>query len=418
MKTWDRIFRSSWNPWRDLGGLPRESWILAAASLINRAGTMVLPFLMLYLTRELGFTPPQAGLMLGIYGVTALLCAPLNGFLADRFGVLRVMKLSLVSSGFSLWLIPIAKTKWQVLVAVVVLAITSEAFRPANLAMVSDLAGPQLRKQGFALNRLSVNLGMSIGPALGGFLADVSFRSLFWVDGATSLAAGAVLWMTPFRTPVAEPHPHPGHAPVASRLVFHDRRLLYFLFAMLPILIVFFQHTGTMPLYMVQELGMSAAIFGLMFTINTLLIVLLEVRINSATAHWSHRRALALGAFLIGTGFGALALARDIPAVIATVVIWTAGEMIFLPTASAFVSEIAPRGRQGEYMGYYTMSFGLAYAIGPWLGSVVMQRYGSQTLWLGCFAFGLVSALLLMRMALVLVYDARHSNGAALARLD
>jgi MFS family permease len=97
-------------------------------------------------------------------------------------------------------------------------------------------------------------------------------------------------------------------------------------------------------------------------------------------------------------------------------VVWTAGEMIFLPTAAAFVSEIAPRARQGEYMGYYTMCFGLAYAVGPWLGSVVMQRYGSPTLWLGCAAFGLISALLLIRVPLV--YDARHSNGAALAQLD
>src|SRR5260370_5202313 len=102
--------------------------------------------------------------MLGIYGVTALLCAPLNGFLADRFGALRVMKLSLVSSGFGLWLIPIAKTKWQVAVAVVLLAIPSEAFRPANLAMVGDLAGPPLRQQGVVLNLFSFNLGISHRP--------------------------------------------------------------------------------------------------------------------------------------------------------------------------------------------------------------------------------------------------------------
>src|SRR5713226_7659929 len=142
MTSFARLARSPFNPWRELGGLPRESWILAAASLINRAGTMVLPFLMLYLTHELGFTPPQAGLMIGIYGLTALLSAPLNGFLSDWFGALRVMKLSLLSSGLSLWLIPLAKTKWQVLVAVILLALTTEAFRPANLAMVGDLAGP------------------------------------------------------------------------------------------------------------------------------------------------------------------------------------------------------------------------------------------------------------------------------------
>jgi MFS family permease len=176
------------------------------------------------------------------------------------------------------------------------------------------------------------------------------------------------------------------------------RPFLYFLLALLPTVMVFFQHQGTMPLYMVNELGLSEAAYGFMFTINTLIIVLFEVRLNGAMAHWPHQRALALGALLCGAGFGALALARDLWTVAATVVIWTIGEMILLPVSAAYVTEIAPPERRGLYMGYYTMSFGLAFAIGPAAGAAVMQRYGSATLWAGTLLFGALSAALLARV--------------------
>jgi MFS family permease len=244
---------------------------------------------------------------------------------------------------------------------------------------------------------LSVNLGFSVGPALGGFLATYSFKSLFWVDGATSIAAGVVL-LARFRDSARKEQPTATHLQLPSLALF-DPRLLYFLLALLPVLVTFFQHQGAMSLYMVRELHLSEAAYGLMFTINTLIIVLAEVRTNAAMAHWPHRRALALGAMLLGVGFGGLAFAHSVSAIIVTVVIWTAGEIVFLPTLSAYVSELAPRGRAGEYMGYYLMAFGIAFAVAPWLGTEVMERFGSKTLWLASLAFGLISACLLLRIA-------------------
>jgi MFS family permease len=296
-------------------------------------------------------------------------------------------------------LLPLAKTLPQVLAGVTLLALTSEAFRPANLSLVGELAGPKLRKQGFALNRLSVNLGFSVGPALGGFLATYSFKSLFWVDGATSIAAGLVL-LTRFRDSPHSAHQEPqtvSHLQLPSLALF-DPRLLYFVLALLPVMVTFFQHQGSMSLYMVHELRLSEAAYGLMFTINTLIIVLAEVRTNSAMAHWPHGRALGLGSLLLGIGFGALAFAHSISSIIVTVVIWTAGEIVFLPTLSAYVAGLAPRGRAGEYMGYYLMAWGIAFALAPLLGTAVMQRFGSQTLWLASLAFGLISAVLLLRI--------------------
>ena len=382
------------NPWSDLAGLPRDSWLLALATLVNRAGTMVIPFLALHFTRNLGFSAGQAGLALAAYGVVSLLTSPFAGRLSDRVGSQRILTLSLFLGGLGFWALPLLRTLPQVLAGMVVLSAVTEAMRPATLALVSDLAPPELRRQAFALNRLAINLGMSVGPALGGFLAARSFATVFWVDGATSIAASLVLLVFPLRVGSVESH---AAAPPSLGAI-ADRRLRYVILCLLPVILVFFQHEGPMPVWMVEDLGMPTQNFGLLFTINTLLIVFLEVRLNGLTAHWSPARALATGSALCTVGFGALAFLTTYWGVVATVVVWTFGEMILFPATAAYVSELAPPTRRGEYMGFYSMTFGIGFTLGPWAGLSVLEAAGARTLWLACLAVGTVSTLLLGRI--------------------
>ena len=185
------------NPWRGVAGLPREVWALAATTFVNRVGTMVIPFLVLYLTGSLGFSTAFAGAVVGIFGATSIVAAPISGRLADRYGATRVMTVSLVLSAAVLAFYPLVRGVAPIVAATVLFAAVSEAYRPASLSAVSLAAGPEQRKAAFALNRLAINLGMSVGPALGGFLAAWSYNALFWVDGASSLAAAAVLAWVP-----------------------------------------------------------------------------------------------------------------------------------------------------------------------------------------------------------------------------
>lgn len=387
--------------WRDLRGMPRGVWVLFATTLVNRAGTMVLPFLVLYLTRDLGFKAGQAGAVLTVYGAGALVSAALSGRLSDVLGPMHVIRDSLFLTSAILLLFPFARSHSAVVAMTLALSLAAEAFRPASMAVVADLVKPAQRKPAFALTRLAINLGMSIGPALGGFLATVSFRSLFLVNGTCSLAAGVLLLFAMRRAPA-----HRGHAEsepggpleLPSKRAWADSRLLFFLSAIFPVAIVFFQHMSSMPLYLVRDLHLSELDYGLFFTINTILIVLLEVPINSATAHWSHRRTLALGAFLSGAGFGALAFAWDFRSVAATVVIWTFGEMFLFPSLAAYVTDIAPRARSGEYMGLTQMAMSLAFAVGPWAGTAMLEKFGGRTLWLACFALGLAGTSMLLRL--------------------
>jgi len=382
------------NPWSDLAGLPRDSWLLALATLVNRAGTMVIPFLALHFTRNLGFSAAEAGLALGVYGIVSLLTSPFAGRLADRIGAQRILTLSLFLGGLGFWGLPLLRTLPQMLAGMVVLSVVSEAMRPATLALVSDLSPPEQRRQAFALNRLAINLGMSVGPALGGLLAAHSFQMLFWVDGATSIAAAVVLLLFPLRVHSVETHA--GAPPSLGAIA--DRRLRYVILALLPVLLVFFQHDGVLPVWMVEQLGLSTGNFGLLFTLNTLLIVFLEVRLNAMTTHWSPARALSVGSALCTVGFGALVFLSSYWGIVATVVIWTFGEMILFPSTAAYVAELAPPSRRGEYMGFYSMSFGVGFTAGPWAGLTLLGAAGARAVWLSCLAVGTVSTLLLARI--------------------
>jgi MFS family permease len=366
---------------------------------------MALPFLVLYLSRSLNFSPSRAGIALAVYGGVALVVGPVAGLLSDRWGPLRLMEGSLLSSGLVLLLFPLAHSWPAVLIMTILFAITGESFRPANLSLISDLGPLELRKPAFALSRWAVNLGMSVGPALGGLLAQKSFSLLFIVDGVTTLSAAAILIFSPFHSSVKNfimakkedrskvEFEEKKRWPLAT--LFIDSDLRFLLLAILPVSIVFFQHESSMPLHLVRNLNFSESSYGLLFTINTLLIIVLEIPLNSATSHWSLKRTLSLGALLFGIGFGALTVAQTYFQVAITVVIWTFGEMILFPGMSTYISEIAPDGKSGEYMGLYLMSFSLAFMVAPWIGTLVLERLGATSLWSGALMLGLLSAIAL-----------------------
>ena len=380
----------------DLRALPRAVWVQCTATLVNRSGTMVLPFLLLYLTRDLGLPPSSAGAIVALYGATALVTAPFAGRLCDRLGTLRMMTVSLLLSGLILLAFPVARTPLAVALATVLWAVASEIFRPASLAAIASAVGPEQRKTAFAVNRLAINLGMSLGPALGGFLAMWSYGALFVVDGVTSLAAAAILAKAgrPERAHTSEAHEA---AKLETPPAHRDRRLLLLLLGVLPVAVVFFQHVAAMALFLVRDLGFSEASYGLLATLNTLLVVAFEVPLNSAMARWPAGKTLALGSVLPGAGFGLLAFAHAPGMVVVSVVVWTFGEIVLFPGLNAAVAALAPEARRGEYMGLYMMAFNLAFAIGPWAGTAILEAWGGPTLWTGTFLAGLVSAILLWR---------------------
>jgi len=360
---------------------------------------MVLPFIALYANQILNASKGDSGLVLAAYGIGAFVTAPFAGKLSDKIGTMKTMKISLFCTGSFLFLYSFITNFFLFLALTFVWAILSEAFRPASMSFISSEISPDRRKTAFALNRLAINLGMSVGPVIGGILSTINFHLLFYVDGLTSLAAGAFLILFPWEKHEAtEPEVSDQTISNEKVTVFKDKRLLYFLLALIPVEIVFFQHIGALPLFIVSDLGYTNAVFGFLTAVNTVLIIFIEVPLNDSMRNWDDKKSLALGALLSGVGFGLMAFTDTIPPIVLLIVVWTFGEMIFFPSSGEYVAKIAPPKQLGEYMGYFQMSFSFAFMVGPWLGTFALEHFGSFYLWLGCLAFGLISTLLMLRL--------------------
>lgn len=383
------------NPWKGLKDLPHDMWALFFTSLINRSGTMVIPFLALYLTKKIGVTPTEAGTALLVYGAAAFIAAPLTGKLSDKIGSIKIMQFSLYGSGLLFFIYSFISDYKLILAATFVLAAVNEAFRPANLSLITEIVTPPQRRMAFALNRLAINAGMSIGPVIGGFLTLIDYHYLFYANAFASIAAGvyfnSVRWssLSPAEADIVK------EKPKIKFGILNDKHFLFFLFAIIPANLVFFQHLGALPLYIVNDLNYSTAAFGLFGSINTVLIIIAEVPLNNMMSNTPYRKSLMIGASLAGLGFGGFAIAGSTLSLIIAIIIFTFGEMIFFPTTAAYTSEITPPERRGEYMGYYQMTFSFAFSAGPWLGTVVYENFGSAFLWNSALFFGMITAVLM-----------------------
>jgi len=385
------------NPWRGVGSLPPAVWLVFATTLVNRAGTMVVPFMVLYVTRYLGVRPALGGLALTVYGVGGLVSGPIAGQLCDRFGSFAVLRGSLLVSGLILLIFPVAKHFETFLAITLVWSLVAESVRPASLAALTTSVRPEHRKAAVAVFRLAINLGMSVGPAVGGFLAAASFPLLFVVDGASALAAGLVLTvLLAWRPPPLVESSSRDEAPSEDRRrvgVLRDRRAVVFLTGFFLMAVVFYQHEGAMPLFLVRDLHYRESFYGLLFALNTVLIIIAEVPLNLAMAGWSSRWTLVLGATLYAVGFGSMAVLHNVPGLLGAAVVWTFGEMIALPTSGAYIADAAPPGRAGEYAGVYASMFSLAILVGPWAGTIALEQFGGTALWCGVLVVGLLSAV-------------------------
>lgn len=386
-------------PWRGLRGLPPSVWLVSAVSLVNRMGMMALPFLALYITQELGMPPSRAGQVLAAFGVGGLMAAPLGGWLSDRIGAVRVMILAFTGSAFFLVAFPLVTTYAMLLAMTVAWALISEMARPATLVALTEGLAPAQRKPAIALNRLAVNLGMGIGPAVGGLLATMSFAVLFWVDATTAFLAGAVLVLFARRMGVYDTTSAPDGAPTGSTLqAVRDPLMAGLLLGVLLTFLAFEQHRSTLPLFLTDTLGYAPSFYGALFLVNTGLILLFEVPLNLATAHWPHRKTLALGAVLVAAGFGATGLMSGAAWIVVTVVVWTLGEMLLFPGMVAYVADVSPDGQRGAYMGAFGASIWIALIVAPLGGTYLLEHYGGGVLWAVVFGVGLSAALAMSRL--------------------
>jgi MFS family permease len=376
--------------------MPRTVRLLVAGTFVNRLGSFILPFLTLVLHREFQLSEAESGLLVGAYGAGSIVSMLSGGLLTDRLGRRRTLLLSLSGSGalaISMGFVTSLRLFVPLLIAFSFLA---DLYRPASSAIIADLVPSRDRAVGFAALRMAVNLGFGFGVALGGLLADLSWRLLFWGDGATTLAFGALAF-----TLVAETR---GEGPPVKRAVaaaspWRDRVFLKLIAATFIFCLAFFMDFIVLPLTVTESAGYPARVYGLLIGLNGFLIAIFELSLVDWLGRFRRLRVAALGVVLTAIGMGMTGLVMHWAWFLLCVLLWTGGEILTIPQQSAFLADWAPSGLRGRYLGIAQASWGLGATVAPMAFLPVHALLPEWAFW------GLLALVVLPAAPLMLALD-------------
>jgi predicted MFS family arabinose efflux permease len=371
-------------------GLSGAMWWLALVMLVNRAGTMVLPFMTVYLRDEMHYTIAQAGLEIALFGTGAILGNYVGGRLTDKIGFYQVQFWSLFLNGVLFIILGWMHSFFQIGFCMFTIGVVGEAFRPANATAIAHYSLPENRTRSYSLNRLAINLGFSIGPAVGGVL---EYQALFWVDGITCMLAALVLRITlPPREKKRDHHAETTRKNGSS--VWRDGVYLRFTFFVFLSALCFLQVFSILPIFFREQLHFDKPLIGAVLALNGLIIVIIEmVLVFKLEGRRSPVQYISLGSFCIGLSYLILnlPLAGLVIALVAMITL-TLGEMLMFPFVNAFWVKRSNEHNRGQYAALFSMSFALAHVLAPTFGSQVVQHSSYHVLWYVVFVLCLIAS--------------------------
>jgi predicted MFS family arabinose efflux permease len=377
--------KSVFNLYRNaFGGLSRAAWMMSVVMLINRSGAMVTPFLGVYLTSQLNYGLKEAGMIMSVYGMGSVCGSFLGGWLTDKIGHFKVQFFSLTIGG-TLYFMLLHLEKFEALAAgVFILSLVNDCLRPANASSIASYARPENITRAFSLNRMAINLGFSIGPAVGGLLAALSYQWLFIADGTTCILAGLFFFVY-FRnrqgnrvsyTSVAEQPSTPVRSP------YRDGYFVLFVLLCCCFAILFFQLFSTLPLYYKQVYSLPEGRIGMLMALNGVIVFLLEMILVYLLGERAPKALLISGGvLLLGVSFVLLNMFEHLSVLYISMFLLSVSEILAMPFMATITTERSGPANRGAYMGLYTIAYAAAHVISPYLGTTIVESYGFHALW-------------------------------------
>lgn len=369
-------------------GLSPAAWLLALVMLINRAGSMVIPFLGIYMSSELHFSKTQIGLVLGCYGLGSVCGSWLGGWLTDRFGNFLVQSLSLLIVIPLFLLLPYFRTFESLAIIIFVLTMVADTFRPANSVSVARYAKPENITRAYSLNRMAVNLGFSVGPALAGFLAAISYNWIFY-GNAIAAAIALLVFIYFFRNRKGNKNIERGSikkegvSSVKEKNAYKDGYFIIFNIFCCLFSMAFFQLFSTLPLFYKDVYKLESNDIGLILGFSGFVIVLFEMVLVHVVEHrFTVRRIMFLGTAVTAVSYYMLNLDFGIIWLYMAMFMLSTGEMLTLPFSATISIKRAGVSNQGAYMGFNSLAFAAANIFSPYLGTYLAEHFGYNTLWM------------------------------------
>ncbi len=379
------------------GGLSKEVWLLSLMMLINRSGTMVIFFLSVYLNDKLHFTVQQTGVIMACFGGGSLLGTFIGGRLTDKLGYYPVMLWSLTIGGLLFLCIPYILSYPLLCVSMFILSCFSESFRPANMTAIAFYSTPETYTRSISLNRLAINLGFSIGPAVGGILAAKNYSYIFQADSFTCLGAALIVFFFLTNKRKASVQKEAINTSISSP--YKDKPYLGFVAMAFLYALCFFQFFSTMPLFYKDIHHLHETEIGALMALNGILVAAIEmIMIYKIEGKWSKYNFIALGALLLVISYLMLPFITNMAGFIIVVIIISFSEMFAMPFMNAYMNQRANEKNRGQYSALYAMAWSTAQISIPILATQTIANIGYNALWV-LLAF--LSALIVVGIKLL-----------------
>lgn len=377
-------------------GLSKEVWWLAFITLINRAGTMVIPFLSLYLTTDLNFSLDDVAWIMTAFGFGSLVGSWIGGKLTDIIGYYKVMVISLILSGTLFIGMQYLDTFATVCIGIFILMAVADMFRPAMFVALNAYSKPENKTRSITLIRLAINLGFSAGPAVGGLIiTTMNYGALFWIDGFSCMIAGLLLLKVLHPKKSKALDTEESTTPLSA---YTDTSFIIFLLAMVIFGIIFLQLISTIPYFYKEGVGLTEFEIGLLMAMNGLLIFTFEMPLINWFENKSYTKIglMIFGLLLICLSFLILVINPWLGFVIISMILLTFGEMIVFPFSNSFALDRAKRGLKGQYMALYSIAFSISHIFAHNVGFHLIDEFGFNNTWMIMSVFGLLGLGLLL----------------------
>ncbi|WP_051781616.1 MULTISPECIES: MDR family MFS transporter [unclassified Streptomyces] len=364
-----------------LRGIPGPIWLVLVGMLINRLGNFLQIYLVLYLTDK-GFSTSAAAFALGAYGVGSVVGVLAGGSISDRVGYAWTIVGSMALAGLLTLSLVFLDSLPVVITVAAVIGIAAQAYRPASSALLVEATPEEHHVMVFAVYRMAFNLGTTAGPLLGALLISYSYNLMFYIDAVTSVGFALFALVLVRTGTTAGPGTRDPQADGASYLaVLRDRRYLLFLLALFLNAVVYIQHTSALPLQLKAD-GHGPTFYSALLSLNAAMVICLELLFTKYVQHLPGRFAVALGVGLVGVGMNLYVAGPGMAMFVIATVVWTVGEMIGTPTASAWPGKVAPAHLRGRYIAASAFPMQIGYAVGPVIGIAAWQASAASVWWL------------------------------------
>ena len=375
---------------------PPQIWLLFAGTLLSSTGqALVWPFLTIFIREQLDIPLSRITLLFTLQAIAGFAATALVSPLMDRFGRKWLMVIGLVASSAVLVMMSQAATYPQWALLLPLYGVVNTIFRIGSYAMVADMVSAERRAAMYALLRMGDNLGIAVGPALGGFLVAVAYELTYFLAAGIQVAlAGFVAAMIAETLPTMSDEAAAiadGHAPESSGLgygpLLRDRPFL-----MLWGLYILMQIANSMVfvllgVYIKENYAISEDRYGLIIGVNALMVVFFQYAVTRASSRRPPLNVIAAGGVFQAMGLGVFAMSRGFAAFLGGMVVFTVGELLLVPTATALAANIAPPQMRARYMGVFSLSFRVGSGIGPVVGGLLNDHIAPAATWYGAMVF-------------------------------